>query len=438
MLNDPFQFANVLNHYLERSGYTAGQLARLSDLPRRTIANWLKGKVRKPRRQSDLLKLAKALYLTKAETARLQRAAGYGGDGGNAPAQKEGTPLPASSAAMAQQQDRRPFQAVADLPYFVGRKEELQTLDKAILTGHHRAVIYSIQGMGGVGKTALVARLAYQLRPHFPDGVLWASMATADPMSILHAFAAAYGHEVTQYADLGSRSQVVRTLLAHKRALIVLDNVAHSGEIRPLLPPTNTCAVIITTRRHDLSVTWGAFRMHLQPFPSQQSDSLDLFAKLLGPQHAERETETLAAIADLLGHLPLAIAIAASRMEYEPGWTAGRFLERLRHREGRLAALAYESQSVWSSFTRSYAALPRAQRRFFNALSFFGSEPFSAATMAHVTGVPAAIAREYLRKLWSRSLVQLEPPECYQLHPLLRDYALAQLWNTFDSFTERV
>ena len=71
----------------------------------------------------------------------------------------------------------------------------------------------------------MAAHVAYQLKDHFVDGVLWAEMDSSDVMTVLATFAAAFGLDVSQYVDLGSRSRVVRELLAHKRVLIVLDNV---------------------------------------------------------------------------------------------------------------------------------------------------------------------------------------------------------------------
>lgn len=438
----PFQLADVLGEFVDRSGYTPGQLAKLSGIPKPTIVNWLVGRVRRPRLPDDLLRLAAVLHLSQPEVDNLLMAA-------------EHPPLAELAANAAQTSDTTlltlvanwsdshqqtavrhvPFQVMADLPTFVGREQELNTLRQALLTDEHKS-LYSVQGMAGVGKTALVAHLAYQLRPFFPDGVLWAQMDTSDVMSILDTFANAYGVDVRHYADAESRSRVVRELLADKRALVVLDNVTTSEPVKLLMPPTGPCAMVITTRRNDLSITRGAFRLALGSFDPQQGESMALFVRTMGAERVEREREALAALADVLGHLPLAIDIAASRIAYEPGWSAADFLQRVRQHQRRLAELAYEDQSVRVSFAASYNSLPPDLQRFFVQISVFPGEDFSEEAAAHVADCTFEQAQDNLRRLYGLSLIQpgrpplSEQPLRYRLHPLLRDYAQTQQQET--------
>jgi tetratricopeptide (TPR) repeat protein len=243
-------------------------------------------------------------------------------------------------------------------------------------------------------------------------------------MTILSSFAEAYGRDVNKYTDLESRSRVVREVLAGKRALIVLDNAQHSYEVTPLLPPTTgTCAVIITTRRHDLTVTHGVHRCVLTPFAKEKGESLSLFNKLLGPERVGAEQAALEAIAALLGHLPLAIAIVGHRLAHEPGWTATEFLARLRREELRLRELACEDLNVQLSFNLSYDLLQPGKQRFFNTLGVFEEEGFSLEAAACISQLLPDTAHDYLRELYSLSLVQLGQHGRYKLHPLLRDYA---------------
>lgn len=322
-----------------------------------------------------------------------------------------------------------PFQAIADLPHFVGREQQLQSLKKALLEGQH-VTLYSLEGMGGVGKTMLAAHIAYQLRPHFPDGVLWTRLDAVDTMSALSAFASAYGRDVSRYTDIESRSQVVREILANKRALVVLDNARRSEEVAPLLPPTGRCAVIITTRRHDLSATRNARRFHIGSFDRGEGEAFGLFVKILGQERAREEAGALMEIADLVGHLPLAVDIAASRLAHEPGWTVVGFLERIRYEKRRLDELEYEDLSVRASFNVSYNALTSDQQGFFAALGTIGGEDFSVEAVAYVANRPLEETHDVLRKLYGLSLVQQGRPERYRLHPLLLDYAIDKIVDT--------
>lgn len=421
----------MLGQFVQRAGYTPGQLARLTDVPKATIVNWLEGRVRRPRGSEDLVRLASVLHLTEGEATDLLQAAGHQpisemvkrarekGDGSLlsllSPWMQANTPRPG----------RTPFQAIADLPHFVGRENFLNDIQTALLSDKP-VTVYSLQGMGGVGKTTLAAHLAYRLRSHFPDGVLWARVDTSDTMSTLSTFAHAYGYEVSQYTDLASRSRVVRELLANKRTLMVLDNVESSQQVEPLLPPSGHCTVLITTRQRNLSALRGGRAFQIGPFESTGEESMDLFERVLGADRVAQERETLANIADLLGHLPLAIDIVASRMAYEPGWSAQDFWRRLQREKRRLQELAYEDQSVRFSFAASFDALSPDEKLLFTALGLFVGEDFSAEAVAFTAGMDLFDAEDVLRRLYGLSLVQQTRPGRYRLHPLLRDFARDQ------------
>lgn len=416
--------AETLKYYVERSGFKPPQLARLSGIPEETIVNWLTGRVKKTRKWQALVKVAKALHLSESEVTALLESAGYPSvEELYQRAEDEDRELFSFWERSIKERQSAPFQTPRRLPYFVRREAEIQKLREVLLSSQG-AMICSLQGMGGIGKTTLATYLAYELRPHFPDGVLWARVDTANTMNVLSSFAEAYGRDVSKYTDLESRSSVVREVLANKQALMVLDNVQHSYEVTHLLPPTTgKCAVIITTRRHDLPVTYDIHRQVLEPFSEEKGESLSLFARLLGSERVCKEQAALESIAALLGHLPLAIAIAGGRLAHEPGWTAADFLTRLRQEEGRLRMLANEQHNVQLSFDISYGLLQPERQRFFGALGVFAGEDFSAEAAAAIAEAPPETAQDYLRELYRLSLVQLGRPDRYKLHPLLRDYA---------------
>jgi tetratricopeptide (TPR) repeat protein len=430
-MTEPDRFADKLRHYVTRTAYTPGQLATLADLPRTTIVNWLNGRVHRPRDWQPLVKLLTVLHLQEPEANEILQAA-------NQPTIAElrliarheqdqalltawQPPLFAPTSTY-----RPPFQAIPDTPYFVGRQAILAQLTNYLLNPNETR-ISALQGMAGTGKTAVAARLAYQLRPHFPDGVLWARLDVSDTMMILHTFAHAYGADVSQYADTASRSRIVRDLLADKRALIVLDNAVDSAGVEPLLPPTGQCAVLITTRRHDLRVAHGVHRLTLPPFRADSLASQRLFAHFLGQDRAKADAVQLAEIAKYVGHLPLALTIIASRLAYEPGWSANDFLTRLQQTSRRLKELQSEDQNVRLSFDASYELAPNEVQTFFTTLSLFGGKDFSAEAAAAAAEIELPDAQDYLRTLYRLSLVQSGQSGRYQLHPLLRDYAREQL-----------
>jgi tetratricopeptide (TPR) repeat protein len=423
--------ADVLGEYMQRAHTSANRLATLSKVPAQTIKNWLNRRVTKPHRWQGLVKVAAALHLSESETSRLLQAGGH-------PA----LPTLRARAAATRDADRallasfqsptaniqHPFQAIADLPNFIGRDSQLAELKHILLDGG-QAVVCGLRGMGGVGKTSLAARLAHHLRTGFPDGVLWARLDTSDTLSILGAFADAFGKDVSQHRDVESRAGVVRSLLADKRALIVLDNAETSAQVRPLLPPSpGSCAVLVTTR-HDLSALDGWTRFTLDPFPPESDESLKLFEQYLGRGDVARHKDSLMEIADLLGHLPLAIAIAAGRLaatgvaaDSIPG-----LLARLRRAGSRLGELVREDRSVRLSFDVTYEALSPEQQTFFAALGVFGGDDFSAEAAAYVTASTLETAETALKALCGLSLTQESRAGRCRLHPLLRDYAREKL-----------
>lgn len=406
MVDSP-AFADVLQRYVRRSAYSAGQLSRLSGIPKTTIVSWLNGQVKKPHTAKGVLQLAKILHLSHTEAESLLVAAGY---------------LPDFLVkSMAMVNGAAPFQAVPKLSYFCGRQQLMADIEATVLAEGERNIV-CLQGMGGVGKTVLAAQLAYQLRPSFPDGVLWIEAARTGTLAALATMAHGYGLDVSPFQDVASRARVVRQLLADKRFLLVLDDVQTSVEIRDILPSAPGCGVLITTRRRDLVVAVGGQPFEIRPFSATDEEALTLFRSLLPREFTASEKEALRQIAELLGQLPLALAIAASRLIYEPGWHIHDFLTRLRQTDDLLNLLTYEELSVQRSLALSYQQLPDRLQQFLVGLRIFGRDSFLETAVAAIYNLPLADTQDRLRTLHNLSLVESHGGQTevrYQLHPLV-------------------
>lgn len=405
-MTDSPLFSDVLQRYVNRSAYTAGQLSRLSGIPKTTIASWLNGQVQKPQSAEGLAQLANILHLSQKETASLLQAAGHS---------------PRFVTRQMAVDHSAPFQAVPKLPYFSGRQQIMKEIEAAILAAIRRNIV-CLHGMGGVGKTALAAQLAYRLRPSFPDGVLWIEMNRTRPMAALATIAHGYGLDVSSFQDIPSRARAVAQLLTNKRFLLVLDDVQNSADMADLLPTAPGCTVLITTRRRDLAATMGGERFEIRPFSTTDDEALSLLRCLLQREFDEAEKEALRQIAELLGQLPLALAITASRLAYEPGWRIPDFLARLQQTAVPLDVLTYEELSVQRSFALSYEQLPVSLQQFLAGLAIFGGHSFVDTAAAAVNNLPLAEAQDRLRTLHNLSLIQAQVGEAstrYQLHPLL-------------------
>ena len=225
-----------------------------------------------------------------------------------------------------------PFQAPAVPDYLVGRDAEIETIGQMLLGPTGGQAMIALVGMGGLGKTTLAASIAHRLKDHFPDGILWGNTLLSSAENILEVWAQGYGHDYSKISDLDSLAVAVRSLLAPKKVLIVLDNVTDQTDIGPLLQPGSNCAIIMTTRSHDAAVANGAYLFPLRPLSPESSTAL--IGRIL--QRPELESDTIAAqIGVLLEHLPLAVEITAQLLKARPRMTLARMVERLQDAQQR-------------------------------------------------------------------------------------------------------
>lgn len=425
-------FGDVFQKLVAQDGRTPGQLSRRTaslfgdryQVPRETIVRWLKGTVERPRHWQDIARVAAALRLSVSEADQLLITGGHHSltwlrQLATNPPEKDifavwdtlGV-LPANIPV--------PFQAPPRRPTFVGREDELHQLADAILRPVSPGCC--IIGMAGVGKTTLALEAAYRWRDHFPDGVLWVDVAGIDVMALMLNMAAAYWLDVSRYTDVANRSSKLRELLASKRALIVFDNVTHDSQVQPLLPPTGACAQLVLTQEHQLAVADSFVRLELQPFDPDKEESLALLSHILGSTRVSRERDLFQELADLLGHLPLAVDIAAHRLKHEVGWTPSSFVEDLR-RIG-VHGLTRGASGVEAVFHAVYTRLKPNIQRFLATLSLFGNRDFGLDAAAAAADLTLPMAHDALQILHNVSLVQINGDDRYYLHPLVRDFAV--------------
>ncbi|MEM7032273.1 MAG: helix-turn-helix domain-containing protein, partial [Chloroflexota bacterium] len=210
-----FFLADVLGEYVHRRGYTVGQLAKLSGLPKRTIANWLAGRVARPRVSHDLLKVAQVLNLNAEEVSKLLETVGHPSLAElKQVAQRDKDDelekllttwsshqfgLPLQEGAQPEAEARLGFippTMPVPTPHFIGRQEDLDILKRRLLDGPV-ATRTALQGMGGIGKTALALQLSHDLDDFFSGGIFWAAMATykGSPRPILRSWVRLCGHD---------------------------------------------------------------------------------------------------------------------------------------------------------------------------------------------------------------------------------------------------
>ncbi|MFE0463914.1 ATP-binding protein [Kitasatospora sp. NPDC058965] len=325
-------------------------------------------------------------------------------------------------------------QLPADLPTFTGRREELGRLFEAATqrrdgVGANTVVISAIEGMAGVGKTRLALHVAHRLvrAGHFTDIQLQVNLKgfdpelpALDPAAVLESFLRQLGVPAQQIpAARDERAAMYRDRLRDRDALVLLDNAADEDQVRDLVPAGTGCLVLITSRR-SLAGLDGVTPHLLDTF--SQDESLELLARIAGHERVAAEPEAAARIVDLCDHLPLAVALTAARLRSRPAWSLGALADRLE--AGRLDAIRAGGRAIRPVFDLSYQALPALPQRVFRVLGHHPGPDFTPAVVAGLAGIPTDDAQHVLDQLQDANLVRQTSPDRYELHDLLRAYAL--------------
>lgn len=338
-------------------------------------------------------------------------------------------PIPARPAP-----SRPPGPAIRELPHtaapLVGRDRALAKLCEALTDEPRDAMpLCVITGPAGIGKSALALQAAHRVASAFPDGQLYADLCgttvgtrPVPPLDVLARFLRVLGvAEAAIPADVAEASAVLRSLLADRRLLLVLDNAYDASQVRPLIPAGVGCAVVVTSRRNLTDID-GA--RHLELDVLADADAVDLLRRLVGDARVAAEADTAAGLVRRLGGLPLAIRIAGARLAARPSWTLATLDDRLRDEHRRLHELRLGDIAVRTSFLVSYQHLahPLAARLF----RLIGAVP--GPTVTH--GVAAALlavdppqALDALDELVDARLLDETAPDRYTMHDLIRLFA---------------
>ncbi|MCX4706093.1 BTAD domain-containing putative transcriptional regulator [Streptomyces sp. NBC_01373] len=332
--------------------------------------------------------------------------------------------------------------APAELPHdaagFAGRTEELARLHGLLPaepgTGPTNTVVISaIGGAAGIGKTALAVHWAHQVRDRFPDGQLYVNLHGFDhdrePLKAgeaLEPLLRSLGLAASEIpADAEAQARVYRTLLADRRLLVLLDNAASAEQVRPLLPGTPSCCVVVTSRNRlgDLVARDGAHALPLDLL--QPAEARALLSEALGADRLCAEPLAVDELIRLCGSLPLALRVAAARLAGDPGLRLAELVTEMTEGKRLEALEPYEDENspLRTAFWASYRALAPAARRLFRLLGLFPGPELTAEIAAALMDVPLHQGRRLLGALAAAHLIEPETVGRYRFHDLLREYA---------------
>jgi tetratricopeptide (TPR) repeat protein len=351
-------------------------------------------------------------------------------------------PRPDTTTELATVAPVAPAQLPADVDKFTGRTQELADLDhllaetagQAGAAGREStaAVIFAVSGTAGVGKTALALRWAHRIRGGYPDGQLYVNLRGYDPdqpMSagdVLAGFLRALGLAGQEIPlEVEERAAAYRSLLDGRRVLVVLDNAATVEQIRPLLPGTASCLVMVTSRDSlaGLVARHGAQRLDLDPLPSE--DAIVLLRALIG-ERIDAEPEAAATLAKQCVQLPLALRVAAELAAARPDTSLAELVTELGDEHRRLELLDAGGDprtAVRGVFSWSYQHLPADAARMFRMIGLHPGPDFDPYAAAILADVSLKRAQPLLDLLARAHLIQLTRSSRHSMHDLLRAYA---------------
>ncbi|MEV0082890.1 tetratricopeptide repeat protein [Saccharopolyspora sp. NPDC050642] len=290
-----------------------------------------------------------------------------------------------------------------------------------------------ISGMAGVGKTTLAVHWADSVRERFPDGNLYVNLRGYDaesplrPEHVLDSFLRALDVPAERISlDLDSRAALYRSILSDRCMVIVLDNARTAAQVRPLLPGSGRCAVVITSRSKlsGLVTRDDVHRIELDVL--DRDAALDLLRRILGSSQVEDDLAGAEALIDHCASLPLALRIAADRAAAHPQRSLSDLAEELASESNRMETFTVDeddASTVRVVFSWSYNALPVAAQRMFRRLGLHDGMDISISAAAALTGVTESEARKSLEYLVNAHLLEEPYGKRYQFHDLVRAYA---------------
>ncbi|GAA0390190.1 hypothetical protein Acor_46820 [Acrocarpospora corrugata] len=336
-----------------------------------------------------------------------------------------------------------PRQLPLDVYGFTGRTGQLTLLD-ALLARGRTVVISAVAGTAGVGKTALAVHWAHRAAKRFPDGQLYVDLRGYDPerpvpaADALAGFLRGLGVAGPDIPDgLPERAALYRTVVAGRRMLVVLDNASGADHVRPLLPGSPSCFVVVTSREDlaGLVAREGASRIELDMLGA--AEAVELLRTLIGARVEESPVDA-AALAESCARLPLALRIAAELAVTRPEVALAKLVAGLRDEQRRLDLLDAAGDprtAVRAVFSWSYRQLSADAARLFDLLGLHPGRDADAYAAAALLGTGLARAGRLVDELARGHLLEHAGSGRYTMHDLLRAFAVEHATETHPALT---
>jgi DNA-binding SARP family transcriptional activator/Tfp pilus assembly protein PilF len=334
-----------------------------------------------------------------------------------------------------------PRQLPADIVDFTNRTTLIEQAEAAVLgdgsAEDDSAVrVAVIAGKAGIGKSALAIHVAHRVATkRFPDGQLYCQLGGTQrkpvtPSEVLGRFLRALGMPGSAIPDeVDERAEMYRSLLADRKLLVVLDDVATVRQVTPLLPGSGSCAVILTSR---MRLTEIAGARVLDVSLLQPDHSMDLLGKVIGDKRVAGESTAATALVRMVGGLPLALRIVAARLAARPHWSLASMVGRLADERRRLDELSHGDMMVRASLLLTYEGLDPRAARLFRLLGSLPPGTFPGWVAAALLDEDPIEAADLLEQLVDMQMLDVTGPDLdglprYGFHAIIRLFAREQL-----------
>jgi DNA-binding SARP family transcriptional activator/tetratricopeptide (TPR) repeat protein len=323
-----------------------------------------------------------------------------------------------------------PAQLPMAIPLFTGRDDAVDLIASELIRPPRPGAVPTprivvVHGMPGIGKTALALQAAHRVRKHYADGQLFADLRgeTGHPRPVPHVlgeFLRALGIPDRDLpAGTDERSALLRSTLAGRRVLILLDDAESAKQVLPLLGSDAGNDLIITSR-HPLAEV-PAVRHRLTPLDAPAS--VALLAHYLPGHQVEAESPAAAEVAEHCAGLPLALTIAASLAQ--GGETLADVARALRDAGHRVQSLSKGDTGIHRVLHSGYLGLGEHARTALRRLAAMPGQSFTSWTVQALLDTNRLVAEQMLRELSNANLVSpidgvSAPARRYTLHDLVR------------------
>ena len=310
---------------------------------------------------------------------------------------------------------------------FSGRVDEITTIRSfanmpSSRPEHVRVLL--VGGPPGIGKTTTTLEALYALegRDRLFVNLHGFDPSPLEPVQILQTLLAQVHRGEDPPGSLDEAASAWGDATRTRPLVVVLDNAATEGQVRPVLAADPQTVIIVTSRRA-LAGVEAVGRVSLGPL--ERRDSTEMLKAIIQPGRAQ--LDELDELAQLCGDMPLALRIAGARIAARPQWAVADFASRLRDETGRLSQLTAGDLAVDRAFSLSYDAMPATLRRLFRSLALLHGRTFSARMVAAIDGMSTHVCRDRLDELADLGILEVARGDRFRLHDLIRLYANQRL-----------